>query len=215
MLYVVLAGIDVLCVFAGWDSAQVLIKPLLIPALFAYFVVALDGLEHHLATWVKRALVFSWLGDVLLLGEGDAFFALGLLAFLAAQICYIRGFLPYVSSGVLANQPWLVVPYVAFGLGLVVPLAPGLGPLLLPVVLYAVALVTMAVLATGVSPLTGWGGALFLLSDSLIAMTELSDLLPASAASWIMPTYLLGQLLIVRGVLQLLGRSALRRVEFA
>jgi len=64
----------------------------------------------------------------------------------------------------------------------------------------------MAVLATGVSPSTAVGAILFLLSDSLIALTGLTDLLPDAAGSPIMPTYILGQLLIVVGVLQNLGR---------
>ena len=41
----------------------------------------------------------------------------------------------------------------------------------MPIVVYAAALVTMAVLATGVSPSTAVGAILFLLSDSLIALT--------------------------------------------
>jgi uncharacterized membrane protein YhhN len=64
----------------------------------------------------------------------------------------------------------------------------------------------MAVLATGVSPVTAVGAVLFLVSDSLIALTELSDRLPDGAGTWIMPTYVVGQLLIVLGVLQNLGR---------
>jgi uncharacterized membrane protein YhhN len=98
------------------------------------------------------------------------------------------------------------VPYVAVGLGLLVILAPDLGVLFVPVTIYAVALVTMAVLAIGVSPTTAVGAALFLISDSLIALTELSDRMPDGAGTWIMPTYVVGQALIVVGVLQNLGR---------
>ena len=83
---------------------------------------------------------------------------------------------------------------------------PDLGGLAVPVAVYATALVTMAVLATGVSPSTAVGAIFFLLSDSLIAMTGLTDLLPEWAGSLIMPTYIVGQLLIVLGVLQNLGR---------
>ena len=70
----------------------------------------------------------------------------------------------------------------------------------------------MAVLATGVSPTTAAGAVLFLISDSLIALTELSDRLPGGIADWIMPTYLVGQLLIVLGVLQNLSRWSEVRV---
>lgn len=214
-LYCVVSALDITAVFAGWAGLEAVVKPLLMPVLLAYFLAALNGLEHPLATWVKRALIFSWIGDVFLLGSGEVFFGLGLLAFLAAQISYIRGFVPYATDGRLAGRPWLALPYVAAGLVLVGLLAADLGVLLVPVIVYATALVAMAVLANGVSPLTGAGGALFLISDSLIALTSLSDLLPDSAAMLIMPTYLVGQLLIVQGVLQLLGRRALRRTALA
>ena len=103
------------------------------------------------------------------------------------------------------------MPYVAYGIGLLLLLLPDLDGLGIPVAVYATALVTMAVLATGVSPATAAGAILFLLSDSLIALTRLSHTLPDSARAWIMPTYLAGQLLIVMGVLQNLGRATAAR----
>lgn len=181
-------------------------KAFLMPLLLAYFVACLDGLEHRLVTWVRAALVFSWVGDLLLIGDGDLFFVLGVAAFLGAQICYIVGFRPYAVLGPLRARPWLALPYVAYGVALLAVMLPDLGGLAVPVAVYATALVTMAVLATGVSPSTAVGAIFFLLSDSLIAMTGLTDLLPEWAGSLIMPTYIVGQLLIVLGVLQNLGR---------
>lgn len=181
-------------------------KPLLMPLLLGFFLASLDGLEHRLVTWVCAALAFSWAGDVLLMGDGDLFFVLGLLAFLGAQVCYIVGFRPYAVLGPLRRRPWLGLPYLAYGVALLVLLWPDLGSLALPVTVYAAALVAMALLATGVSPVTATGAILFMLSDSLIALTSLSDVLPDAAGWWIMPTYVLGQLLIVVGVLQNLGR---------
>ena len=209
--YIAVAALNVVGVFAHSSVLVNVTKPFLMPLLFAYFAASLDGLEHPLATWVKRALLFSWIGDLLLMGDSELFFVLGLLGFLGAQICYIAGFRPYLRLGPLRNRPWLILPYVAYGLILLALLIPDLGPLLLPVLIYAFALLAMAVLATGVSPITGIGGALFLLSDSLIALTALTDRLGPWAANWIMPTYVVGQLLIVLGVLQLLGRSTRRR----
>jgi uncharacterized membrane protein YhhN len=206
--YVVLAGFEVVGGFLDSPELRTFAKPLLMPLLLAFLVASLGGLQHPLATWVKRALVFSWVGDLLLMGDGDLFFILGIAAFLGAQICYIAGFRPFTALGPLRNKPWLAVPYVAVGVGLLVMLAPDLGVLFLPVTLYAAALVTMAVLAIGVSPATAAGAALFLVSDSLIALTGLSDLLPDAAGDAIMPTYVVGQLLIVLGVLQNLGRLA-------
>lgn len=187
-------------------------KPLLMPLLLAFFVASLDGLRHRLAGLVKAALVCSWVGDVLLMLAGDTFFALGLLSFLLAQICYIVGFRPYAQLGPLRTRPWLVLPYLAYGLGVYLVVLPSLGMLALPVGLYTAALVTMAILATGIAPRAALGAILFVLSDSLIALTELTDSLPDEMGWLIMPTYVAGQLLIVLGVLQNLGHGAGARV---
>jgi len=193
-------------VFVSVRVVDMTSKTLLMPLLLAYFVSSLAGLRNALVKCVWAALVFSWAGDLLLMGDGETFFVLGIAAFLGAQICYIIGFRPYAALGPLSRRPWLALPYVAYGVGLLALLLPGLGSLTVPVVVYATALVTMAVLSTGVSPAAAIGGAFFLLSDSLIALTELSDVLPDGAGVLIMPTYVVGQLLLVVGVLQNLGR---------
>ena len=204
--YGLLAALNVIGGFLDLEELRTITKPFLMPVLLGFFVASLGGLHHPLATWVKRALMFSWAGDVLLMGEGDLFFMAGIAGFLGAQICYIIAFRPFTVLGPLRTRPWLALPYVGYGIGLVALLAPDLGALLVPVMVYAAALVIMAVLATGVSPVTAVGAVLFLVSDSLIALTELSDRLPDGAGTWIMPTYVVGQLLIVLGVLQNLGR---------
>ncbi len=206
MAYIVLAVVNVFTRAVDAALLNGVSKALLMPALLAFFTACLDGLQHRLVRWVTMALVFSWVGDLLLIGDGDLFFVAGLLAFLGAQICYIVGFRPYAALGPLRTRPWLALPYVAYGLLLLALMLPDLGGLAVPVAIYAGALVTMAVLATGVSPTAALGAILFLISDSLIALTGLTDLLPEAAGSLIMPTYIVGQLLIVLGVLQNLGR---------
>jgi uncharacterized membrane protein YhhN len=72
-----------------------------------------------------------------------------------------------------------------------------------PVLVYGALLGTMAVLATGVNLLTAVGGALFLVSDGLIALDAFAagfDL-PAQGF-WVMATYVAAQSLIVAGVLR-------------
>jgi uncharacterized membrane protein YhhN len=206
--YLVASALNVVGVFLSLRGLTVATKPFLMPLLLAYFVASLDGLTHRLVTWVRAALVFAWIGDLLLMGSGQLFFVLGLLGFLGAQMCYIAGFRPYATLGPLRRRPWLALPYIAYGAGLLILLYPDLDGLLVPVVVYATALVAMAVLATGVSPTTAVGAMFFVLSDSVLALTRLSDLLPDGAGMLVMPTYVVGQLLIVMGVLQNLGRSA-------
>lgn len=205
--YAVVSVLDVLAVWLDVPALAAFMKPLLMPVLLAFFVASLDGLRHRLVNWVTAALLFSWVGDVLLMGDGLVLFILGLLGFLGAQACYILGFRPYATLGPLRERPWLATPYLAYGVGLLLWILPDLGGLFVPVAVYTTALVTMAVLATGISPTAAVGAILFMVSDSLIALTELSDRLPESASRWIMPTYVMAQLLIVMGVLQNLGHA--------
>jgi len=74
--------------------------------------------------------------------------------------------------------------------------------MLVPVLIYGACLGTMAVLATGVNRLTAIGGAVFLVSDGLIALDAFVSGfdLPAEGF-WVMATYVAAQVLIVAGVL--------------
>ena len=79
--------------------------------------------------------------------------------------------------------------------------AAGAAELLLPVLVYGACLGTMAVLSTGVNRLTAIGGAVFLVSDGLIALDAFVPGfgLPAQGF-WVMATYVAAQVLIVAGV---------------
>ena len=85
---------------------------------------------------------------------------------------------------------------------LVAACAPGAGALLVPALAYGVAHGTMAVLAAGVNRLVSIGGALFLLSDAMIALGAFADwFTPPAEGFWVMATYIAAQVLIVLGVL--------------
>ncbi|MBL7708473.1 MAG: lysoplasmalogenase, partial [Chitinophagaceae bacterium] len=66
-------------------------KPLLMIVMIIYFVSSVNTNSSALKKWIIAALVFSWLGDVLLMfqQEQPIFFLLGLSAFLIAHIFYI------------------------------------------------------------------------------------------------------------------------------
>ena len=104
--------------------------------------------------------------------------------------------LPADSTG----QP-LVLPWGQLALVVLVALCrEGAGDLLVPVVVYGVALAAMAVLATGLGPVAGVGGAVFMLSDSLIALRAFADVELPAHSFWVMLTYVAGQALLVAAV---------------
>lgn len=182
-------------------------KPLLMPLLAAFLISASTRPLTRMVRVVLVALASSWLGDVLLeawrLADVDALFLAGLGAFLVAQVLYIVAFAPLVRSSDPPRPPLWALGYVLYGAVLVGFMAPDLGEFLLPVALYAVAICTMGIVASGVNRYTLVGAALFVLSDTLIALGEFTEVLSWSDAQHdaaVMATYTLAQGLLVVGV---------------
>lgn len=182
-------------------------KPLLMPVLAAYLLSVSARPLTRTVRVVLAALAFSWLGDVLLeasgLAEADGLFLAGLGGFLVAQVLYIAAFTPLVRAGTPPRPPLWALAYVPFGATLVAFLAPELGVFLVPVALYAVAICTMGIVAAGVNRFTALGAAVFVASDTLLALGRFTDLLVWSESIQrvaVMSTYTLAQGLIVVGV---------------
>ena len=82
-------------------------------------------------------------------------------------------------------------------------LGPHTGPLLIPVIAYGAVLSAMAAFAARCNGWVAWGGALFVVSDSLLATNKfLPDAGIPLADFLIMVTYLAAQTLIVWGLLR-------------
>ncbi|HET6968741.1 MAG TPA: lysoplasmalogenase [Ornithinibacter sp.] len=182
------------------DATQVLLMPLLAGVLWC----ETSAPRSRLVTLVLVALGLSWLGDSApKLVSGDAAFLVMVGCFLLAQLAYIAAFVPYRARSVLhVRRPRLVL-YVGAVVALVAACVGGAAGMLVPVLVYGACLGTMAVLATGVNAQVAAGGALFLVSDGLIALDAFAagfDL-PAHGF-WVMATYLAAQVLIVAGVLR-------------
>jgi uncharacterized membrane protein YhhN len=179
------------------DFTQVLLMPLLAMAL-----ATRARLDRPVVVLALAALFFSWLGDsVPKVLDGDASFLAMVALFLVAQVIYAAAFWRYRAQSVL-SLPVLAAPYAIAGIGLVWWCAEGAGSLLVPVIVYAAALVAMAVLATGLGPRGGLGGALFLVSDALIALRAFADLDLPGHGFWVMLTYIGAQVLLVDAVTQ-------------
>ena len=213
--YVLVAVLNVIAEATGNANGAVLTKPLLMPLLLAW-VVAMAGRRWPVPLrWLAAGLVFAWAGDLLLMGDTDAAFALGLAAFLVMQVCYLVAFLRVPGPGLVRAWPVAVVPYAVAWLVLVVLVWPGAGAMRVPVLVYGAVLVTMALgaldLVLRMPQDLAWrvaaGALLFVLSDALIAVTAfgpLTESVQASAA--VMATYTTAQGLIVSGFVRgLLG----------
>ncbi|MEE2037842.1 lysoplasmalogenase [Nocardiopsis sp. CT-R113] len=193
-----------LCV--QWFDADAWSRPtqaLLMPVLAAVLLAEAARPGERLTALTAVALGLSWLGDTApATASGDTAFLLMVGCFLVAQVVYAVAFLPLRADSALHRRRALLVPYAAAVGGLVLACAPGAGGLLLPVLAYGLCLGVAAVLATGVHPLAGAGGALFLVSDGLIALGAFAPGfdLPRDGF-WVMLTYAGAQVLLVLGVL--------------
>ena len=152
-------------------------------------------------TWFVAALVFSLVGDVLLMLPRDAFVA-GLAAFLVAHVCYVVGFWtdPPAAIAMVVASTVVVLAVAPIARTVLRALAsePALRP---PVAIYMVVIATMVASAIASGNVVAASGAvLFAASDSLIAWDRFVRPV-AGAAVVIMVTYHLGQILLVLSLL--------------
>jgi uncharacterized membrane protein YhhN len=192
--------------------AETISKMLLMPTLA--LGVALSGLHIRGARAVLLfgALLFSWLGD-----EAGAFFGMlpevpTMVGFFAlAHLCYIWLFTRHLKQ---RRLPWWTLVYALWWVVMIGVLWPRLGALAVPMAVYGLILGMMAATSAATTTLIAIGGAVFLLSDSLLAF-QLFPPTPLGAGSdvAIMTAYCLGQLLIAVGVLRAPARLAARRAS--
>lgn len=200
--YLVVGAVHVLAQLLGHrptaDLTQLLVMPLLAVALLA----GTSTPRPRLVRWVLLGLLFSWLGDsVPRLLAGDAAFLAMVGCFLLAQLVYAGAFWPLRERSLL-HRPVVLLPYLAAAIAIILLCAPGAGLLLPAIVVYAGAIVVMAVLATGLGRLGGIGAAVFVLSDALIALNAFGVLTLPAHGAWVMVTYLAAQLMLVLAALQ-------------
>jgi len=193
---------------------KALLMPLLAIWLVAYWRATMpDGTGRlpRALTWLLVGIGFAWLGDLLLIGDGDLWFVGGILAFMVMQVCYIIAFTRIPGPGLVRAWKISLVPYVVVWLVINWLVGPGAKAMRLPVLVYSVVLVAMAVVALDlvirVPRDKGWrvavGAGIFVVSDGLIALTAFGPLSESPALSAIiMATYIVAQGLIVTGFTQ-------------
>jgi uncharacterized membrane protein YhhN len=198
--------------FFGNEVTTWYLKPFLIPILF-YAVVKFDYFETK--KWLLAALLFSWIGDCILLfaDKGELYFILGLVSFLIAHILFIRLFFKQKSENKHFKKPLFWIGFIGVIIYLVSMLSlllPALGDLKFPVGIYAMTISIMLVIA--LKGAFHWenkskyivllGAFFFVTSDSILAINKFHSPIPL-ATFWIMTTYLMAQYCITFGILKL------------
>jgi uncharacterized membrane protein YhhN len=196
-------------VLATWSEARgrkrihYVTKPLATVLIIAVAALAVAPVPAAYKMLVLAGLVFSLFGDAALMFP-DKLFVAGLVAFLAAQVLYIFAFKPAAGYPVSVTT---FLPFIFYGLLMFFILAPGLGPMKLPVLVYIGAITTMAGFAAnryvhrgGTRPLLAFIGAvLFLVSDSVLAYDRFGKKF-GLARILVLGTYFPAQLLIALSI---------------
>ncbi|MBS7232657.1 lysoplasmalogenase [Flavobacterium psychroterrae] len=211
-IYIVFSIVYLIVLFRGNENLDLFLKPALIPLLGfgVYFHRKFPSRKILLA-----GLLFSWIGDVILLFAdiAEIYFILGLVCFLIAHLSYCVLFNKQISGEIHFNKvlfalgSLLIAGYL---IGMVSFLMPKLGDLKIPVIVYAAVISTMVLFAFNGYLIWKKPGALyvflgasiFVLSDSILAINKFHAPIEKSVF-FIMLTYLVAQYLIVMGIIKL------------
>lgn len=211
-IFVIIVIADLLAVIKELKKLEYIAKPLLMPTLALYFVFRsfMNG-----TNWlIILALLFGCSGDILLMLENkEKWFMFGMIGFLIGHIFYISAFLISIGDnlinfpiwGLILISPVLIILFFTFP-----KYRRHMGEFKIPIYIYMTVILLMhftSILRLALFNiyclcfiLVYIGSLLFIFSDSLIAINTFKEDAEISHF-YIMITYILGQFLIIQGIL--------------
>ena len=200
--------------FQSWRIGVLISKPLLMTTLGIYFWLRTRKNANQFTFFILLGLILSIFGDSFLMfqNRGNHFFLLGLSSFLLTHLFYIIAFLKYPSNekGLVQRQPIWVIPVLIFLVWNSWFLWSGLSDgLKIPVLIYSSVISGMIICAINLKGKMStkafqtilFGALLFMISDTFIGITKFGGGVLQESRMLIMPTYILGQYLIVKGAI--------------
>ncbi len=186
------------------DTVQKCIfKPLAMLCIIAIAWLQPDSGPQFYKIAVLIGLGFSLVGDIFLIFDKQLFLP-GLVVFLLAHFCYVAAF---YQLPVMPGAVYSAVPFVLFFAVFMRILWYSLGPLRIPVFVYALTICMMGRFAmnrwlnlqTIESALAFAGALVFILSDSFLAYDRFKKAIPKKDI-YILSTYFLAQWLIAMSI---------------
>ena len=212
VLALVFAALEALALWKYWHRLEYIVKPAVMVVLFIWLLTSV-GMNGALI-WFGLGILFSLLGDVLLMISLDRMFLPGLVAFLLAHIAYVIGFnipLPLFSA-------WSLIFAFMVGLGgtriirrIVDSLASsGNARMRTPILIYSLVISLMLLSAmmkltditwgASASALVSLGALLFYLSDIILAWNKFVAPIQHGRI-YNIGLYHLGQITLIAGVI--------------
>ena len=208
--FALLVILDLWVVGIGEEGLRHYTKPLILFSLIMYFAINGRTLGKRTYNLTLMALIFSWLGDVFLMYESISsnYFIIGLASFLTAHFLYSIVFFRHRNTPVPSNFWVVFILLLLYGSILFYLLKAQLGALLVPVILYVIMILMMALLAYGRKGKVNqqsytWvfiGALFFIASDSFLAIDKFLVTVPYGHFL-VMVTYAIAQFLITEGIL--------------
>jgi len=216
ILAFIFAALEVMAVSRNSQRLEYIVKPAVLICLFLWLYSSAD-LKGN-ALWFGLGLVFSLVGDVLLIAS-ERLFLFGLIAFLLAHISYIIGFLEEVMT---ITVWYLILPVIiTISIGrllrriIAAMQMKGQNTLVLPVSTYAtvISLMLYTAISTLFNPLwktssaffVSLGAFLFCISDAILAWNKFVS--PVNNGRVLNITlYYLGQMGLIAGVISQFGK---------
>ncbi len=199
-IFAIVSMADLYQVYLGGN--RVWTKPLIMLALGGYYLLHLKDINSSGKFIILVAIVSAWVGDVLLLS--DDYFLFGLGSFLIMQVLFSISFWKDRS---ISQSSFLYGAFLLLSTGAITAfLWDSLGDMVLPVIIYTLAIALMSLTAFARSrDLSGYwlvfgGTLLFMISDTVLGIHEFTDLNLGKLT--VMSTYILAQYFIVDGYIK-------------
>lgn len=218
--FVIVLAAHLLALLLRVEMMDRITKPLIVITIAGYFFYATKNVQSRLKVWIGSALLFSWVGDILLMFQDrkSLFFLLGLSSFLLAHIFYIIFLHKVRLAEKIKPRLWTLLVVAVYYSVLIAFLSSWLGDMRLPVRVYGMVISFMLLLALHLLFLANRkaglyiaiGAILFVISDSLLAINKFYQ--PFEAAGFlIMLTYGLAQLFLIIGASNYLNAASSRK----
>lgn len=205
-LFLTVTVIHLIACYKRYPKTRTATKVLLMPLLCLFYL----SVAREIRLLVVAAILFGWIGDVLLLLERkNTFMLLGIIAFALGHVCYISAILAaYPHPGLQILIPLaLLAAWITFVCMKLLPYAPK--SLRVPGLIYAIllsgtclsALYELLCTCKGAYAIAFVGGLFFMLSDTLLTGQQYRKEL-RHGNFYVMLTYILAQLLLIVGLAQ-------------
>ena len=184
-IYIAFSAVYLLILFLGHENLNFFLKPILIPILIFWVYFYQNFPTKNI---LLTALLFSWIGDVILLFSdiSEIYFILGLVSFLISHIVYCILFNRQAKRNLKKNSIAIGIGSILIAcylIGMLSVLLPSLGDLKIPVIVYASVISIMLLFAY--NGLLSWnepgnnlvytGAVVVVVSDSILAINKLDN----------------------------------------